>query len=174
VRKVTTGSSNNNRPSWSRDGRWIYFGSDRSGDWQVWKAPAQGGTPVKVTNKGGDEAFESFDGKFVYYAKEGSDGIWEVPVEGGQETQILSQGKRGLWALTQQGIYLGEMSGPAVPMVKFYRFATHQLETFREFSKETRFDSGSTAFSVSPDGQWIIYTQVDQAGSDLILMDNYR
>ncbi|MFL6464349.1 MAG: hypothetical protein ACJ73N_08105 [Bryobacteraceae bacterium] len=174
VRRVTSGPSNNTRPSWSRDGRWIYFGSNRNGDWQVWKAPAQGGRAVKVTNKGGEEAFESFDGNFVYYAKRGTAGIWAVPVEGGPETQVLNQGSESLWALTEQGIYFGEMSGSAVPVLKFYRFATHQVETFREFSKQTTFDSGSTAFSVSPDGQWIIYTQLDRSSSDLMLMENYR
>jgi len=44
------------------------------------------------------------------------------------------------------------MSSSAVPVLKVYRFATQQVETFKEFSKETRFDSFSTAFSVSPDG----------------------
>ena len=34
-------------PSWSHDAKWIYFGSVRSGDWQVWKLPAQGGRPCK-------------------------------------------------------------------------------------------------------------------------------
>jgi Tol biopolymer transport system component len=33
---------------------------------------------------------------------------------------------------------------------------------------------GESALSVSPDGRWILYTQVDQAGSDLILVDNFR
>jgi eukaryotic-like serine/threonine-protein kinase len=174
MRRVTSGPSSNVRPSWSRDGRWIYFGSDRSGNWQVWKAPAQGGTALQVTHQGGREAFESFDGKFVHYTKLGSTGIWEVPVEGGEETQLLKYGRQGLWALTEQGIYFGEMSSSAAPVLKFYRFATHQVETFKEFSKETIFDPEATAFSVSPDGQWIIYTQLDQAGSDLMLMENYR
>jgi Tol biopolymer transport system component/serine/threonine protein kinase len=174
VRKVIVGPSNNVRPSWSRDGRWIYFGSNRSGDWQVWKAPAQGGAALQVTHKGGREAFESFDGKFVYYTKLGVAGIWKVPVEGGEETQVLNRGMQSLWALTEQGIYFGEMSSPALPVLKFYRFVTHQVETFKEFSKETIFDWGSTAFSVSPDGQWIIYTQWDQSSSDLMLMENYR
>jgi hypothetical protein len=175
VRKITLGPSNNSRPSWSKDGRWIYFGSDRSGDWEVWKAPAGGGAAIRVTHRGGAEAFESFDGKLVYYAKRGPrDGIWQVPVEGGQETQVLNHGRQSLWALTERGIYFGEMSSSALPVLKFYRFATHHVETFREFSKETRFDASSTTFSVSPDGQWIIYTQLDQSSSDLILMENYR
>ena len=51
-------------PSWSRDGRWIYFSSTRGsdGEFQVWKMPVEGGQPIQVTKKGGWEAFESFDG----------------------------------------------------------------------------------------------------------------
>src|SRR5689334_1103692 len=58
--------------------------------WQVWKAPAQGGAAIQVTHHGGVEAFESLDGMFVYYAKRESDGIWRVPVQGGEETQVLN------------------------------------------------------------------------------------
>jgi eukaryotic-like serine/threonine-protein kinase len=173
VRPLTSGSSNNIRPSWSRDGRWVYFGSNRSGDWQIWKGPAQGGTAVQVTKSGGTEAFESFDGRFLYYARHGSAGIWKVAVAGGEGTQVLDHGSESLWALTADGIFFGEMNGSS-PVLKFYRFATRQTEIFKEFSKDTKFDSISTAFSVSPDGEWIIYTQYDQASSDLMLMENYR
>jgi Tol biopolymer transport system component len=171
---MTSGPSNNVRPSWSRDGRWIYFGSNRSGDWQIWKAPAQGGSALRVTKKGGREAFESFDGKFVYYSKLGSIGIWRVPTGGGEETRVLDHGSQGLWALAEQGIYFGEMNSSVVPVLKFYRFTTRQMEIVKEFSKGTRIGSGDDTFSVSPDGQWIIYTQYDQASSDLMLMENYR
>ena len=30
-------------PEWSRDGRWIYFNSGRSGSWEIWKAPSEWG-----------------------------------------------------------------------------------------------------------------------------------
>ena len=56
-------------PSWSRDGKWIYFASTRSGTFQVWRVPAEGGSPVQVTRQGGHAALESPEGKYVYYAK---------------------------------------------------------------------------------------------------------
>ena len=88
-RRFTSGGSNNVRPRWSRDARWIYFGSNRGGAKQIWKQPAQGGAAVQVTKmKGGSEAFESADGKFVFYAKEDAPGIWKVPVEGGRKPKF--------------------------------------------------------------------------------------
>jgi hypothetical protein len=95
-------------------------------------------------------------------------------VRGGEETQVLDHGRESLWSLADQGIYFGEMNSSVVPVLKFYRFATRQTEILKEFPKGTRFDLNSTAFSVSPNGEWIIYTQYDQASSDLMLMENYR
>jgi Tol biopolymer transport system component/predicted Ser/Thr protein kinase len=174
VRRLTTGPSNNARPSWSRDGRWVYFGSNRSGDWQVWKAPSQGGAALQVTHKGGREAFQSFDGNFVYYAKLGSAGIWKVPVGGGEETLVLDHGWQGLWALSKEGIYFTDRDNSVSSVLKYYRFATRQTRIVKEFPKDTKLDWNSTVFSVSPDGRWILYSQLDQAGCDLMLMENYR
>jgi eukaryotic-like serine/threonine-protein kinase len=174
VRRVTEGPSANMRPSWSRDGRWIYFCSNRSGDWQIWKVPGHSGTAVQVTHKGGTDAFESVDGKFVYYAKKDSAGVWKVPVAGGEEIQVLDGGWENLWALTEHGIYFADTNSSTVPVLKFYSFATRETDIFKEYSKDTRLGPGSTVFSVSPDGRWIIYTQLDQASSDLMLMENYR
>ncbi len=39
-KRLTNNAANDDAPTWSRDGRWIYFVSDRSGEWQVWKMPA--------------------------------------------------------------------------------------------------------------------------------------
>ena len=56
-------------PSWSRDGRSIYFGSTRTGRFQIWKVSARGGEPVQMTQHGGTYAKESLDGRDVYYAR---------------------------------------------------------------------------------------------------------
>jgi WD40 repeat protein len=162
------------RPSWSQDGRWIYFGSNRSGDWQIWKEPAQGGAVVQVTKaKGAEEAFESLDGKFVYYAKVGAPGIWKVPVAGGEETQVIDRSVWNFWALTGQGICFFDLEDLTRPALKFYSFSTGKVALIRGFSKNIP-ASGGTALTVSPDGRWILYTQRDQSGSNLMLVENFR
>jgi hypothetical protein len=35
-------------------------------------------------------------------------------------------------------------------------------------------NNGGPAISVSHDGRWIIYTQLDQSGSNLVLVENFR
>jgi Tol biopolymer transport system component len=172
---LTTESSADVRPSWSSDGRWIYFGSDRSGGWQIWKSPAQGGQVVQVTkNPGAREAFESFDHKWVYYAKAHGPGIWRVPAKGGPETRVLEQGEMSHWALTHQGICFFDLGLAAGPALKFYSFASRQVTLLRQFSSATKIIGGDTLISVSADGQWILYTQSDRAVSDLMLVENYR
>ena len=56
-------------PSWSRDGKWIYFGSNRTGRPEVWRVPAAGGAAEQVTTTGGEYAFESWDGQTLYYLR---------------------------------------------------------------------------------------------------------
>jgi len=154
----------------------MYFSSNRTGDWQIWKQPAQGGGASQVTKtKGAREAFESLDGKFVYYAKLGAPGIWKVPAAGGEATRVLERSGLSLWALTGQGIcFFDFTTGSTGPALKFYNFATGKATLLREFSKGTRVDVGDTALTVSPDGRWILYTQYDQSGSNLMLVENYR
>jgi Tol biopolymer transport system component len=173
-RRLTSGRCKNARPSWSKDGRWIYFGSNRSGDWQIWKQPAAGGAAVQVTKSGGEQALESADGKFVYWAKRDITGIWRVPVEGGEESQALDVSTLGLWALTDQGICFFDLKNPTGLALKFYSFGTGKTTLLRQFPKDTRIDALSTALTVSPDGRWILYPQFDQAGSDLMLVENFR
>jgi Tol biopolymer transport system component/DNA-binding winged helix-turn-helix (wHTH) protein len=174
-RQITKESSADVRPSWSRDGHWIYFGSNRNGNWQIWKSHIDGGQAMQVTKaKGAREAFESVDGKSVYYAKLNVPGIWTIPVEGGEETRVLEQGQMGLWSLGEEGICFFDLTHPAGPGLKFYNFATRKVTVLRQFSRDTRIPTGDSAISVSSDGRSILYTQLDHQGSDLSLVENFR
>jgi Tol biopolymer transport system component/DNA-binding winged helix-turn-helix (wHTH) protein len=87
-------------PSWSRDSKWVYFGSTRSGSMQIWKIPGTGGQAIQVTQQGGFEGFESLDGKYFYYSKgRAVPGIWRIPVGGGEENLVLDHHSAGYWRL---------------------------------------------------------------------------
>ena len=107
-RSLSSGKEySNSVPSWSRDRRWIYFGSNRGGSSQVWKMPVDGGgEPVQVTKKGGFEAFESFNGTTHYYSKMTEPNeIWKVSTAGGEETRFLANTLWRYWAVGEKGIY---------------------------------------------------------------------
>lgn len=172
-RRLTTERSNNAVASWSRDGRWIYFASDRTGAWQVWKMPAEGGQAVQVTKNGGYAGFESLDGKTLYYAKGLTvPALWKVPVEGGEETLVLEQlaaGLWGYWGLTQDGIYFYNSYTKAI---EFFSFATRKMTKVATPERGPLWSS--PGFSVSPDGRWILYAQPDIVASDIMLVENFR
>jgi hypothetical protein len=72
----------------------------------VWKVSAEGGKAVQVTRNGGGPAFESPDGKSIYYTKGDNSGpLWKMPVSGGEESQVLSAvGSRDFFVV-KEGIY---------------------------------------------------------------------
>ncbi len=54
--RLTEGNSVNFRPSWSPDGNWIAFLSDRAkgNEYNIWKVSSEGGDPVQLTSDFGD------------------------------------------------------------------------------------------------------------------------
>ena len=49
ARPVTTGDQTIETVDVTRDGRWLVFNSDRTGSWQIYKAPAAGGEAIQLT-----------------------------------------------------------------------------------------------------------------------------
>jgi Tol biopolymer transport system component len=172
-RRLTTERANESRPVWSPDGRWIYFASARSGGMQIWRTPAAGGSAEQVTREGGRDPWLSPDGGFVYFVRNLNPGIWRVPAGGGEEIQVLDRGMLGKWAVSATGFYL---LNPDVEGLDFYRFGADRPTATMRFPGQARFlDTGwSRHFAVSPDEQWILYTQVDRQESDLMLVENFR
>ena len=175
-RRLTTDPGNHILPSWSRDGNWIYFSSRRSGSPQIYRMPAAGGQATQITTEGGLDNMESPDGRFLYYTKvRNTPGIWRKPVAGGEETLVLDHHRAGYWrhwTVVEQGIYFATAENPQQPLIEFFSFATGQVTPVVTLEKEI--GKGLSGLSVSPDGRWLIWSQIDQEGSDIMLVENFH
>jgi Tol biopolymer transport system component len=60
---ITEGEHDKVVPSWSRDGKWIYFSSMRTGSHQIWKHSLENSSEMQLTQQGGFFPFESYDGR---------------------------------------------------------------------------------------------------------------
>src|SRR5262249_41534009 len=101
--------------------------------------------------------------------------LWRVPVDGGEEVSVLGPGKiicRRNWALFDRGVYFAVAESPTRQVIEFLSFDTGKVTPV--FTPEKRLVSATSGLSVSPDGRWLLYTQVDQHGSDIMLMENFR
>jgi Tol biopolymer transport system component len=50
--RVTTHAGDQTVPTWSHDGKWIYFSEDRGGRRELWRIRASGGEPEQITRTG--------------------------------------------------------------------------------------------------------------------------
>lgn len=174
--RLTKEPSEDVAPSWSRDGKWIYFGSMRSGSMQIWKISAQGGQAIQVTKHGGFEGFESFDGKIFYYSKDRAvPGLWQIPVGGGEEKLLIEHKEAGywrLWTVTEKGIYYATASAPSQPVIEFFSFETGKYSTI--YTLDRQISRSQPGLAVSPDGRSLLFTQLDQSGSDIMLVEDFH
>jgi len=173
-RRLTTEASADITPVWSKDGRWIYFGSDRSGDFQIWKIPSGGGEPVQVTRQGGYATVASPDDKYIYYGKRNAPGIWRVPLDGGEESRIFEKGEWSEVAVLEEGIcFLDNEAATPNLTINFFSLTTRHVTQLATIEKAKYTLSGQT-LTVSPDGKWVLYRQVDQVDNDIMLVENFR
>jgi eukaryotic-like serine/threonine-protein kinase len=175
-RRITSERSDDIGPSWSRDGHWIYFSSNRSGAYQTWKAPAEGGPALQVTRGGGYEAFESPDGKLLYYTSRIAPGLWSTPVKGGPETPVLKPVRYFWWAMADSGIFFARYEGSQnlrpPYSIEFYSFGTHKVAPAAVL--ERGLPQVTPSLAVTRDGRRLMVVQLDHPGADIEMIDDFR
>jgi Tol biopolymer transport system component len=154
-------------PVESKDGKYFYFLREVP-TLSVWRAPVLGGEealPVLGARTAGLMSSPTGSGPYqvasALFASEGS------------KLLDLPKGSNAFnWALTEttsaQGIYSIDASAkPAV--LKFLDLLTGEVKRIAEVSK----DAGGM-LSVSPDGQWLTYDQLEINTADIMLVEKFR
>ena len=138
--------------------------------------PADGGEAVQITRKGGSFPQDSMDGKTLFYVKRkgrsagtGSDELWEVPADGGEESRVLEDVYLKNFDVKQRGIYyVSKPDRDSTPLL-FYEFKSGRSKLVATIPQ-----GGGVGFTVSPDEQTILYVLAGNWGLNLMLVENFR
>jgi hypothetical protein len=93
--------------------------------------------------------------------------LWRSKPDGSGVERLLTQlrPEPGLdWSLAQDGVYFASHQGEEASIF-FYRFSDRTTRSIG--SPEKPFAPGTPSLSVSPDGKWLLYAQLDHVSSDI-------
>jgi Tol biopolymer transport system component/DNA-binding winged helix-turn-helix (wHTH) protein len=173
-RKLDIDVRGNSVPSWSHDGRWIYFvNGDDAYNPTVWKVPSNGGHAVQIAKPAATFPLESPDGQYVYFARDLK--LWRARTDGSMEEHVpgipdFTFGGNE-WFPFGSGIYfLTHPGGKTV--INLFDIQTKQVRPIFTLEKPT--PAWVQAMGISSDGKFMLYPQVDQASSDLMMVENWR
>jgi len=161
-------------PSWSHDGEWVYFASGRTGRSEIWKRCLGDDETFQVTTNGGFLAFESPDGRYLYYLKATSGPLYRMPVQGGDEEQIVDSVFRRNIAVNEEGVYFIsplDSADEARYRIGKYDPRSEVVETIVVFPKGMQ---PSVGLSVSKEADAIAYSEFVRQESDLMLVEGFR
>ena len=96
-RWLTRGSSGDRQPTYSPDGQWVLFSSNRSGNLDLWEVSTKTGIPRRLTDDTADDWDPSFtpDGKNVLWSsnRSGPFEIWMANSDGSGARKVTSDGQ---------------------------------------------------------------------------------
>jgi hypothetical protein len=114
-------------------------------------------------------AFESVDGKTLYYTKSMNSPLYAKSLSGGEERQVVDNvGRSRDFAAFDDGICYGGRSEKGQTPIYFYQFASGKSRLITRFEGDVY-----QGFAVSPGRKTILFSTNTAAGSDLMLIENF-
>jgi Tol biopolymer transport system component/DNA-binding winged helix-turn-helix (wHTH) protein len=175
-RKLSTDTPGASIPSWSHDGKWIYFmggGNDAAGE-RIYRVSPEGGKSEVLTNARGYWPLESPDGQRLYFAENsGTDYTLHTASLNPTGTESRVDGVPPLsflanWDIVQGGVYFFPRND--ILTLNYFDFSTRKVRPIFKIS-------GGGAFpglSVSTNGRYILYPELDDYRSDIMLVENFH
>jgi serine/threonine protein kinase len=174
--RLTSSPAAHNSPTWSHDGRFVYFSSDRGGAETIWRVPVAGGPEEQMTHSGGGRCEEAADGQTLFFLRAtfGNSPLLAVSLAGGQERTVVDCVPRFGYALGQAGIYHVGCGGDPRAVPLWLRDTATGRDRLLGTLERPATARGLMGLTVSADGKTILYTKLIGEGSDLVLIENFR
>ena len=172
--KLNIDVSDNSMPSWSPDGKWIYFmQGDDTGQPSVWRVPSQGGHAVQLASAPAATPLVSPDGQYVYFFRNKK--LWRMMPDGSSPEEVKGMPELSFqgteWFPSKAGIYfMSHENGKTT--IELYDTRTQRISPIFSLEKPPPYWIG--AMPVSPDGKWLLFPQVDGHSSNLMMVENMQ
>ena len=175
-KKLITNTPGAFDPNWSHDGRWIYFvgGSDDVAGERTYRVPPQGGKSELLTTDRGSWPRVSPDGQTLYFAE--NSGTYftlhmaslnptgtESPVDGMPALSFLAN-----WEIASGGVYFFPADDHLT--LHYFDLSTRKVRSIFKIGGVGAFPG----LSVSPDGRYVLYPELDDYRSDIMLVQNFH
>jgi Tol biopolymer transport system component len=176
-RHLTQHPGDENLPSWSQDGRWVYFSAVRNGKWGISRVPAEGGAEERIVQADTSSVYhvgqESRDGKTLFFTQGrnrfAESPLFAHPLAGGPAKKLLDcvSGPKGFAIAGGDVYYTACGAGPDKQLRRLHLATGNDavVGVLKMYRGEV---------TVSPDGKIILYTSETQSGSDLMLWEGFR
>lgn len=169
---LATNGFSNIMPSWSQDGRRLYFDSSRTGTSQIWQQDLETGVQNPVTTIGARESVESTDGSTIFFTHQNR--IWQLDRGSGREEGIreLEGFQIGrYWHVGSRSIYFIPRTSNVLESIYRFDLATRQVEKVGTIGGfPTRSVPG---LSVTPDERLMAISYISYRTGDIKLAENW-
>ena len=169
-RRVRTNLEEMSQPSWSHDGKWIYFvGGVHSG--RIFRCPVEGGQAEALSSQSGSIPQEAPARDEIYFVTNLAGGpVLKVISLRNPGTESMVEGLPSVnftnWTVVPGGIFF-------LPddrfSLKYFDFATKKVSDLFDISVEP-----VIGITISPDRRSFIYARLQQADCGIMLVDHWR
>jgi dipeptidyl aminopeptidase/acylaminoacyl peptidase len=156
-------------PVWSPDCRWLLASDGRN---HLFRVSVLDGKANALTTL--NSYYAQFAGNDVIFNVKSPDGVklWRKFIRDGKESELPGLPRISYldaWTATAGGVYFTSLEHGAAS-VQFYDFATREIRRVAMMPQRP-VPGGGLGIAVSPDNRWLLYTQVGETQSDLMLAE---